>query len=73
MCYVFQCTPNAASFTKALEEACRVIKTYIPIKFMLLRIDMTSCVNMLYYRNETTVIRYPGESFKKFSTEITST
>jgi hypothetical protein len=25
LCHVFQCTPNAASFTKALEEACRVI------------------------------------------------
>ncbi|CAB4002337.1 amyloid-beta A4 precursor -binding family B member 1 isoform X2 [Paramuricea clavata] len=23
LCHVFQCTPNAASFTKALEEACR--------------------------------------------------
>ncbi|XP_028405672.1 uncharacterized protein LOC114528243 [Dendronephthya gigantea] len=24
LCHVFQCTPNAASFTKALEEACRL-------------------------------------------------
>ena len=32
LCHVFQCTPNAASFTKALEEACRVMYTAISIK-----------------------------------------